>query len=207
MRYTYMAAFSLEDEGGYSVSVPDLPGCYSFGASLEQAIDMIAEAMGLWIETNILEGWDIPEPSAEIECDNTLRTVAVSVEVNPKFGEYQDPFITVKEAAATLGVTTGRIHQLIRAEVLLSEKRGRDMFVERMSVEERLASKPRSGRPASNEAVEEVVTTQNIESSQSLIYGSVYEPDAYSVWLPGSAIMAQASFDLRAVNNAFSLAA
>lgn len=45
-----------EAVGGYSVSVPALPGCYSEGETLDEAMSNIREAAELWIEaTNISE--------------------------------------------------------------------------------------------------------------------------------------------------------
>lgn len=46
----YDAVFEKEDDGGYSVWVPDLPGCASQGDNLEQAIGNIKEAMELYLE-------------------------------------------------------------------------------------------------------------------------------------------------------------
>jgi predicted RNase H-like HicB family nuclease len=39
-----------EAMGGYSVSVPAMPGCHSQGDSLEEALANIREAADLWIE-------------------------------------------------------------------------------------------------------------------------------------------------------------
>ncbi len=39
-----------EAVGGYSVSVPSLPGCYSQGETLEEALANIREAAELWLE-------------------------------------------------------------------------------------------------------------------------------------------------------------
>jgi predicted RNase H-like HicB family nuclease len=39
-----------EAVGGYSASVPALPGCYSQGESLEEALANIREAAELWLE-------------------------------------------------------------------------------------------------------------------------------------------------------------
>ncbi len=39
-----------ESVGGYSVSVPALPGCYSEGDTLEEALTNIREAAELWLE-------------------------------------------------------------------------------------------------------------------------------------------------------------
>ena len=39
-----------ESVGGYSVSVPALPGCHSEGETLEEALANIREAAELWLE-------------------------------------------------------------------------------------------------------------------------------------------------------------
>lgn len=46
----YDAVFEKEDDGGYSVWIPDLPGCASQGDSLEEAIQNIKEATELYLE-------------------------------------------------------------------------------------------------------------------------------------------------------------
>ena len=38
------------DEGGYTVFVPSLPGCISEGASVEEALENIKEAIELYLE-------------------------------------------------------------------------------------------------------------------------------------------------------------
>jgi len=38
------------DEGGYTVSVPSLPGCISEGDSLEEAMVKIRETISLYLE-------------------------------------------------------------------------------------------------------------------------------------------------------------
>jgi predicted RNase H-like HicB family nuclease len=39
-----------EADGGYSVSVPAMPGCHSQGDTLDEALANIREAADLWIE-------------------------------------------------------------------------------------------------------------------------------------------------------------
>lgn len=46
----YDTVFEKEEDGGYSVWVPDLPGCASQGDNLEDAIKNIKEAMELYLE-------------------------------------------------------------------------------------------------------------------------------------------------------------
>jgi predicted RNase H-like HicB family nuclease len=39
-----------EEDGGYSVNVPSLPGCFSQGDNFEEAIKNIKEAISLYLE-------------------------------------------------------------------------------------------------------------------------------------------------------------
>ncbi|NQY81162.1 MAG: type II toxin-antitoxin system HicB family antitoxin [Candidatus Caenarcaniphilales bacterium] len=41
-----------QEEGGYTVLVPDLPGCISEGDTKEEALKNIAEAIDLYLEVN-----------------------------------------------------------------------------------------------------------------------------------------------------------
>jgi predicted RNase H-like HicB family nuclease len=49
-----------EEDGTYGVNVPALPECISVGDTVEEALDMIQEAMGLWLEVAREEGFVIP---------------------------------------------------------------------------------------------------------------------------------------------------
>lgn len=48
--YRYTALFIHEKDGGFSVSVPDLPGCFSQGDTYEEALENIQEAIELYLE-------------------------------------------------------------------------------------------------------------------------------------------------------------
>ncbi|TSC72122.1 MAG: hypothetical protein G01um101438_750 [Parcubacteria group bacterium Gr01-1014_38] len=47
---TYLAVFGEEEDGGYSVSVPALPGCFSQGDTFEEARKNIEEAIRLYLD-------------------------------------------------------------------------------------------------------------------------------------------------------------
>lgn len=57
----YPAIFEPEDTGGYSVYVPDIPGCNTQGDTLEEALDMAQDAIGLMLEG--VSPKDYPSPS------------------------------------------------------------------------------------------------------------------------------------------------
>lgn len=46
----YNAVFQQEEDGGYSVWVPALPGCTSQGDTFELATENIKEAIGLYLD-------------------------------------------------------------------------------------------------------------------------------------------------------------
>lgn len=59
MRYSIVIH---HDEGSsYGVTVPDLPGCFSAGETIEEALDLAPEAIVGHIETLLMEGQPIPE--------------------------------------------------------------------------------------------------------------------------------------------------
>jgi len=49
-----------EPEGGYTVTVPSLPGCVTFGATVNEAIAMAREAVEVYIEHLQEKGEEIP---------------------------------------------------------------------------------------------------------------------------------------------------
>jgi predicted RNase H-like HicB family nuclease len=51
----YQAVFQEETDGGFSVWVPDLPGCASQGETLEEALENIKEAIELYLEDSDIE--------------------------------------------------------------------------------------------------------------------------------------------------------
>ena len=66
MKYTYTATFIPKEDGsGYLCRVPDLPGCISSGDTLEDAIDMISDAAGVWLCVAEDEELDIAAPTPQ----------------------------------------------------------------------------------------------------------------------------------------------
>ncbi len=49
------------EEGGYTVTVPSLPGCITQGETIEQCIERAQEAIAGYIESLRISGEDIPE--------------------------------------------------------------------------------------------------------------------------------------------------
>lgn len=58
LRYT--AIFEPAEEGGYVVSVPALPGCFTEGDTLEEAMEMVKDAISGYIASLEKHGEPIP---------------------------------------------------------------------------------------------------------------------------------------------------
>jgi predicted RNase H-like HicB family nuclease len=64
MKCTYPAIFyPWDDSPGYTVEVPDLPGCVSEGATLAEAIIMGTDAASGWVLTELEDGKSVPAAS------------------------------------------------------------------------------------------------------------------------------------------------
>lgn len=67
-KYVYPAVFTEEAEGGYSVSFPDVPGCYTGADTLEDAIKRAEDALCLML-------YDMEESGSEIKRATRIQDV------------------------------------------------------------------------------------------------------------------------------------
>lgn len=51
-----------DDSHAFGVVVPDLPGCFSAGDTLDEAVENSREAISLWIEATLDDGGTVPAP-------------------------------------------------------------------------------------------------------------------------------------------------
>lgn len=64
MKLTYPAIFSPQEDGtGYTVTVPDLPGCVTEGDTLADAILMAQDAASGWVLDELEDGHRAPDAS------------------------------------------------------------------------------------------------------------------------------------------------
>ena len=72
MKYVYTAVFTPVDRSGYTVSVPDLPGCITDGVDLNEALEMILDAGAMWL-------WDAENNDETIPGATPLEDVSAGV--------------------------------------------------------------------------------------------------------------------------------
>ncbi len=72
----YRILLRKEQEGGYTVVVPTLPGCITYGDTIDEAIKMAKEAIGLYIESLRIHGEEIPTEEDTLEYTLTIKSYA-----------------------------------------------------------------------------------------------------------------------------------
>ncbi len=76
--YSYQINLIPEKEGGYTVQVPALPGCVSYGYRIEEATANARQAIELHLENLAAHGESIPEDNESHPIFTTLVQVAPS---------------------------------------------------------------------------------------------------------------------------------
>ncbi|RPD47448.1 type II toxin-antitoxin system HicB family antitoxin [Paracnuella aquatica] len=73
MQYTYKILLQKEPEGGFTVTVPSLPGCITYGEDVDEAIAMAKEAIALYLEEMQERGEEIRDNSETLEYSLQLQ--------------------------------------------------------------------------------------------------------------------------------------
>lgn len=137
-----------EEDGGYWAEIPDLPGCYGYGDTYADCVRSASDGVETHIAALIEDGRDIPKPSRLRVDDGDI----VYVYADPETVELGEPSISASSAAERLGVTKGRISQLIAAGKLKAYRTPHYTMVTVASVEDYEASPRKAGRPVARPA-------------------------------------------------------
>jgi predicted RNase H-like HicB family nuclease len=68
---TYSVVLSREPDGRYTVSVPALKGCHTWGDTIPDALDNVREAIAAYLEVLREDEEPIPEDSPDVLVDMT----------------------------------------------------------------------------------------------------------------------------------------
>jgi predicted RNase H-like HicB family nuclease len=63
LKLVYPACFYPCEEGGYTVTFPDLPGCVTEGDTLSEAVDMAIDAASGWLLEYVEDNKQLPNSS------------------------------------------------------------------------------------------------------------------------------------------------
>ena len=60
MAHRFTVIFEKEEEGGYHVLCPTLPGCHTQSETIDEGVTNILEAIALYVESLIEDGLPVP---------------------------------------------------------------------------------------------------------------------------------------------------
>jgi predicted RNase H-like HicB family nuclease len=75
--YSYQVDLIPDEEGGYTVVVPLLPGCISYGRTIEEATAKAREAIELHLENLVAHNEPVPSGN------ETVQVFTTTVHVSP----------------------------------------------------------------------------------------------------------------------------
>ena len=135
--------FELFESEGWLLAFPyDMDGGTS-GKDFKEACEMAADWLQMEMEHRAMHDLPFPEATFDNEPRHGGRNIVVAVNA----GKDTIPKVLPSEAARMLGVTPGRVTQMMDAGQLeWFEESGRK-WVTTYSVEARLADQPKAGRP------------------------------------------------------------
>lgn len=142
----YRAVYKREEDGRWTVAVPQVPGCHSYGRTIDQARERIREALSLFIDDadNVEIVDDVQLPAG------VKKLVRGVVKLRQKVADEERAMVAAqvnavkalrgmlklghRDAGALLGLSHQRVHQLekrrparrsTRATALKGRRRGR----------------------------------------------------------------------------------
>ena len=122
MRYPII--LHTDNQKDFGVTVPDLPGCFSAGDSIEEAIDNAREAILVHTEVMADDGESIPLPSEIVNMDDfypdegTALLAYVDVDMEPILGPAKRINITVRPAILQVIDIRAKARGMNRSEYL-----------------------------------------------------------------------------------------
>lgn len=143
--YVFDAVLTPEEEGGYSVEVPALPGCLTCGDDFRDAAAMAADAARTWVASALAHGQAVPDYAAA-DAPEGSRAVTVVFDADPSW-VVEGPVVSAAQAARDLGVSAGRVTHMLDSGLLEGYRQGRRTWVTQASIDARRAAPVRAGRP------------------------------------------------------------
>jgi len=126
MAATYRVKLTRDDDGAWLAQVPSVPGCHTYGRSIEQAMNRIREALALWVDdastANLQSDIRLSEPArSNVRRVRSARDRAQRADEDARalLAETvreltRDEGWSVRDVAGVIGLSPQRIHQISR---------------------------------------------------------------------------------------------
>ncbi len=143
-KFIYQAILT-PDEDGYTVEAPDLPGCFTYGDTYEEAVYMAADAMKTYVSSLLFDDKEPPSYKRHA-CPQGSECINVFFEAEKEF-IIEGETVSASQASKDLGVSKGRITQMLDSGILEGFRDGRNTYISVESINKRKATEHKAGRP------------------------------------------------------------
>lgn len=133
---TYTARLEKEHDGRWSVELDEEPRVHTWGKTIDQALTRMSEAAALWFQTDEASIDLVPKPVLPKTTDRTVEQARkareqarnadrLAIEQTRKAAAaLTSRGISMRDAAAILGISHQRVHQLLAPETPPNRKAG-----------------------------------------------------------------------------------
>lgn len=115
MEYVYPAVFHANDDGSYTITYPDLPGCISEGKNLANAMYMAQSALTQWAEYHADKKLDLPIASQAKSIETGDREFVNLIRADVKDGRAVKRTVSIprwmNDRVAASGLSLSRVLQ------------------------------------------------------------------------------------------------
>ena len=116
MQYCYPCVLTPEEEGGFWVRFPDVPGALTGGKDRAEALEMAGDALLAALGAHVRQSKDIPAPSAPEEGQEMVPVSAIAAAKLALYTAMRDQGITKVALAARLGLSDTVAHRLLNPD-------------------------------------------------------------------------------------------
>lgn len=112
MHYIYPCVLTPEEEGGFSVSFPDVPAALTCGDNQAAALEMAEDALVVALSAYASNREDIPVPSAAVAGQQMVAVPPILAAKLALYTAMRTQGVTKVELAAKLGMGESSVHKL-----------------------------------------------------------------------------------------------
>lgn len=112
MIYAYPCQLTLDEDGGYVATFPDVPEAITGGEDRTEALAMAEDALATALAGYVHEKWDIPSPSEPVEGQVSVPVPTVVAAKLALYSAMKVQRITKVELAHRLGVSESAVRKL-----------------------------------------------------------------------------------------------
>lgn len=142
-KHIYGVVVKETEDGKYFAEAPNVDGCNAKGDTLFEAVENVSNSLEVCLSEFKDQGLEFPVPCVVEQTEGEVVYMCIDIEDI----HLSAPTMTAAEAARELGVTKGRVSQLISSGKLVGERLAEGTNVTVASVEAYKASPRRAGRP------------------------------------------------------------